>query len=196
LTNAYKLMGTLPYMSPEQAFAERAAFDHRSDVYSLGATLYELLTLRKLIVAQDPPGILRAIADEQPISPRKLNKAIPRDLENIVLMATQKDPLDRYATAEHFAEDLERFLSGQQALAEQVGLVARGRRWLRRPSRIALVIIFAMNIIAAILLAVWGFQLAKREADLDLRESSRANTRSQFQAEDFGDAAFIATARA
>ncbi len=174
LTNAYKLMGTLPYMSPEQAFAARASFDHRSDIYSLGATLYELLTLRKLVDAPDPAGILKMLADDDPPHPRKLNKAIPRDLEYIVLKATEKDPLDRYATAEEFAKDLERFLDGKDALAGPVGLMARGRRLLRRPARSWPMVALAVCVLALVILSLWSYQLSQRDQNLRATLQSRA----------------------
>src|SRR5205823_2749377 len=78
-------LGTLRYMSPEQALAKRVVIDGRTDIYSLGVTLYELLTLRPAIDGQDRQEILRKVAQEEPVPPRRLNPAVPRDLETIVL---------------------------------------------------------------------------------------------------------------
>src|SRR5262245_57768471 len=104
------LMGTLRYMSPEQGLARHGLVDHRTDVYSLGATLYELLTGRPAVEGQDRQEILKRITDEEPRPPRSHNRAIPVDLETIVLKALTKEPAERYATAKDLAEDLRRFL--------------------------------------------------------------------------------------
>src|SRR5881394_2360186 len=93
------LVGTLRYMSPEQALAQRVGTDHRTDLYSLGATLYELLTLEPAFDGPDSQGLLRQIALEEPRPPRRLNRAVPAELETIVLKAMAKGPEERYATA-------------------------------------------------------------------------------------------------
>src|SRR5205823_7117181 len=110
LTMSGDLVGTLRYMSPEQALARRVETDHRTDVYSLGATLYELLTLEPVFNGRDRQELLRQIAFEAPKPPRRLNRAIPAELETIVLKALEKNPTDRYATAQELADDLERYL--------------------------------------------------------------------------------------
>src|SRR5207245_9443954 len=83
-------VGTLRYMSPEQALAKRVVIDHRTDVYSLGVTLYELLTLRPAFPGRDRQELLRQVAFEEPKRPRRVNKAIPAELETIVLKAMEK----------------------------------------------------------------------------------------------------------
>src|SRR5437763_15676049 len=87
LTATGDLLGTLRYMSPEQALAQPVGVDHRTDVYSLGATLYELLTLEPAFPGRDRQEILRQIALEEPRPPRRLNARIPAELETIVLKA-------------------------------------------------------------------------------------------------------------
>jgi serine/threonine protein kinase len=104
LTLTGDLVGTLRYMSPEQARAKRVVIDHRTDVYSLGATLYELLTLHPVFAGGDRQELLRQIAFEEPVNPRRLEKAIPAELETIVLKALEKNPADRYATAKDLAD--------------------------------------------------------------------------------------------
>ena len=84
--------------------------DHRSDIYSLGVTLYELLTLQPAYTGDDRQELLRQIAFEEPRKPRQINARIPQDLETIVLKAIEKNPADRYATAQELADDLRRFL--------------------------------------------------------------------------------------
>ena len=119
LTITGDLVGTLRYMSPEQALAKRMVIDHRTDIYSLGATLYELVTLRPAIDGQDRQEVLRKIAQDEPTPPRRLNPAIPRELETILLKAMNKEPESRYATAQELADDLERFLEDKPIEAKR-----------------------------------------------------------------------------
>jgi tetratricopeptide (TPR) repeat protein len=126
------LVGTLRYMSPEQALGKRALVDQRTDIYSLGVTLFELLTLEPAFPGTDREELLRQIAFEEPRRPRRLNQAIPVDLETIVLKATAKNPEERYATAQELADDLERFLIDQPIRARRATRAQRVRKWARR----------------------------------------------------------------
>ena len=137
LTRTGDLLGTLRYMSPEQAMARRVVVDHRTDIYSLGATLYELLTARPAFDGHDRQELLRRIADEDPTPPRQLDPAIPRDLETIVLKAMAKEPEGRYATAQELADDLRRFLADEPIRARRPGPAERLAKWARR-HRVAL----------------------------------------------------------
>ncbi len=110
LTHTGDMVGTLRYMSPEQALARRDVVDQRTDIYSLGITLYEQLTLQHAFDGRDHQELLRQIALDEPTLPRRLNPAIPRDLETIVLKAMAKEPSHRYTTAQELAADLRRFL--------------------------------------------------------------------------------------
>jgi serine/threonine protein kinase/tetratricopeptide (TPR) repeat protein len=132
LTRTGDLVGTLRYMSPEQTEGKHAALDHRTDVYSLGATLYELLTLRPAFDGRTRQEVLRQILGEEPRPPRRLNPAIPADLETVVLKALEKAPGDRYATAGELAEDLRRFLADEPVRACRPTLAQRLQRWGRR----------------------------------------------------------------
>jgi serine/threonine protein kinase/tetratricopeptide (TPR) repeat protein len=132
LTLTGDLVGTLRYMSPEQALARRGMVDHRTDIYSLGVTLYELLTLEPVFSGRDREELLRQIAFEEPRRPRRLNRAIPAELETIVLKALEKNLADRYATAQELADDLERFLKDEPIRARRSTLVLRARKWARR----------------------------------------------------------------
>src|SRR5262249_38286653 len=96
MTMTGDLVGTLRYMSPEQALAKRVVVDHRTDVYSLGATLYELLTLAPVFGGTDRQELLRQIAFEEPRPLRRLKRTIPAELETIVLKALEKNPAERY----------------------------------------------------------------------------------------------------
>jgi serine/threonine protein kinase len=131
LTMTGDLLGTLRYMSPEQAGGQRAV-DHRVDVYSLGATLYELLTLRPLFDGGDRQTLLRQILHDEPRPPRAVEKSVPPELETIVLKALAKAPAERYGTAQELADDLSRFLQDQPIRARRPTLPQRARKWARR----------------------------------------------------------------
>ncbi|MHC4175857.1 MAG: serine/threonine-protein kinase [Planctomycetota bacterium] len=132
MTMTGDILGTLRYMSPEQALAKRVVVDHRTDVYSLGVTLYELLTLRPAFAGDDRQELLRQIAFEEPAAPRRLNRSIPGDLETILLKAMAKNPAERYATAGDLADDLRRFLEDRPIVARRPSLVQRTAKWSRR----------------------------------------------------------------
>jgi serine/threonine protein kinase/Flp pilus assembly protein TadD len=132
LTHTGDVVGTLRYMSPEQALARRGVVDQRTDVYALGATLYELLTLQPAFDGRDHQELLRQIALSEPVRPRRLNPAVPRDLETIVLKAMAKDPSTRYTTAADLAADLRRFLDDRPILARRPNPVELSLRWALR----------------------------------------------------------------
>ena len=125
LTHTGDRIGTLRYMSPEQAYARGGVVDQRTDIYALGVTLYELLTLQPAFDGRDHQELLRQIALDEPISPRRLNPAVPRDLETIVLKAMAKDPSSRYAMARELAADLRRFMDDLPILARRPGVLER-----------------------------------------------------------------------
>ncbi len=132
LTLTGDIMGTLRYMSPEQALARRTVIDARTDIYSLGVTLYELLTLRNAFDGKDRAEILRKIAQDEPTPLRALNPSVPVDLETIVTKAISKAPADRYSTANDFAEDLRRFLDSRPIVARRPSLLDRATKWAVR----------------------------------------------------------------
>jgi tetratricopeptide (TPR) repeat protein len=160
LTMTGDLVGTLRYMSPEQALAKRVVVDHRTDVYSLGATLYELLTLEPAFGGNDRQELLRQIAFEEPKAPRRLNRTVPAELETIVLKAMEKNPAERYATAKELADDLRRFLDDKPIRARRPSLLQQARRWSRRHQSV----VWSMALIALILAASLGWILGDRHA--------------------------------
>jgi eukaryotic-like serine/threonine-protein kinase len=159
LTLSGDLVGTLRYMSPEQALAKRAVIDHRTDVYSLGATLYELLTLRPVFTGADRQELLRQVAFEEPVAPRRLRPSVPRELETVVLKALEKSPADRYATAQELGDDLRNFLEDRPIRARRPGLARRAVKWSRRhrPLVAAAVVslLLALVMLAASNVVVW-----------------------------------------
>jgi serine/threonine protein kinase len=132
LTVTGDVVGTLRYMSPEQALARRGMLDQRTDVYSLGATLYELLTLQPVVAGRDREELLRQIARQEPVPPRRVNGAVPVELETVVLKALEKNPGDRYGTAQDLAADLRRWLDDRPIEARRPSLPQRLSKWCRR----------------------------------------------------------------
>ena len=153
LTLSGDLLGTLRYMSPEQALARRAAVDQRTDVYSLGAVLYECLTLGPAFPGRDREELLRQIALEEPPRLRRRNAAVPLELETIVGRAMEKEPEDRYATAQELADDLRRFLDDRPIRARPPSWWHRARKCARR-HRAAVRIAGACGLLMAVGLAL------------------------------------------
>ena len=137
LTKTGQTLGTPGYMPPEQAKGWRELIGPRSDVYSLGAILYDLLTGRPPFRGASPVDTLRLLIDSEPISPRLLNRTIPRDLETICLKCLEKDFAKRYASADELAQDLRSFRNGEPIHARPIGAVARSWRWCRRKPALA-----------------------------------------------------------
>jgi serine/threonine protein kinase len=175
LTHTGDVVGTLRYTSPEQAQARGGVVDQRTDIYALGATLYELLTLQPAFDGRDHQQLLRQIALDEPISPRRLNPAVPRDLETIVLKAMAKDPSRRYGSAQELAVDLRRFMDDQPIMARRPGVLERTVRWARRHKEVvataAGIFVVALALSTA---AVWA---QARKTEIQARETERANQR-------------------
>jgi tetratricopeptide (TPR) repeat protein len=129
LTNSGDVVGTLNYLAPE---CFHGKVDARSDVYSLGLTLYELLTQEPPFAESNPALLIRQVSERTPPPPRKLNPAIPRDLETIVLKAISREPEHRYPKAADLAEDLKRFLDDRPIRARRANAAERCWRWCRR----------------------------------------------------------------
>jgi serine/threonine protein kinase len=170
-------MGTPSYMAPEQAEGKGAAVGRQTDVYGLGAILYELLTGRPPFRTDSPLQTLKQVAEADPARPRLLNPAVPRDLETVCLKSLQKEPSHRYATALALADDLQRFVNGQPVRARRIGPLGRGWRWCRRnPGLASLAAVLILAVIGGLSGIVYQWRLtemARRDAvasDEDARQ--------------------------
>jgi serine/threonine protein kinase len=163
LTMTGDVLGTLRYMSPEQALAKHGLVDHRTDVYSLGVTLYELLTLEPAFGGADRQELLRQVAFDEPWSPRQANKAIPVELGTVVLKAMEKNPPERYATAREFGDDLRRFLRHEPIRAKRPNVMQKARKWAQRYTS-AVVATALVLVLALAGLAVGTYLLWQEEA--------------------------------
>jgi WD40 repeat protein/serine/threonine protein kinase len=172
LTLTGDIVGTLRYMSPEQALAQRVDVDQRTDLYSLGATLYELLTLEPTFAGNDRRELLRQIAFEEPRRPRQINKTIPVELETIVLKALEKNPAERYATAKEMADDLERFLKDEPIRARRPTLILRARKWARRHRHVVASALVATAAVVAIAIAALAISLGNISAALTAKSAA------------------------
>jgi hypothetical protein len=167
LTMTGDLIGTLRYMSPEQVLAKRVVIDHRTDIYSLGATLYELLTLEPPFSGKDRSELLRQITFEEPRPPRRINKLVPQELETIVQKAMEKNAADRYAIAADLAEDLRRYLLHEPIRARKPTWRQRASKWFRRhPAVMRSAMAMLLLVSAAALLSTWLIWQEKKQTNL------------------------------
>jgi eukaryotic-like serine/threonine-protein kinase len=150
LTATGEILGTFRYMAPERF---RGEGDARADIYALGLTLYELLTLRRAFDTGDRLKLIERIKTEEPARPRSLDARIPRDLETIVLKAIEKDPKQRYASTEAMAEDLRRFLDDEPIQARRASAVERSARWARHHPGSAVLAALLFSVLVATTLA-------------------------------------------
>jgi serine/threonine protein kinase/tetratricopeptide (TPR) repeat protein len=167
MTMTGDLLGTLRYMSPEQALAKRVVVDHRSDIYSLGVTLYELLTLQPAFTGDDRQELLRQIAFEEPRRLRLINPNIPQDLETVILKSIEKNPADRYATGQNLGDDLRRFLLDQPIKAKPLNLFGAARKWSRRhrgllAATVVLLVLLTTGSLIGTTLLIWERQRTKQ----------------------------------
>ncbi len=147
MTQSGVMLGTPRYMSPEQAESTRRTVDQRSDIYSLGATLYELLTCRPVFEGKTPQEVLSQIVTREPVAPRRLNPDIPADLAIIVMKAMAKRPDDRYQSARDLADDLEHWRKMEPINARPIGPFGRTIRWCRRNPRVSAITAAAIAVI-------------------------------------------------
>eukprot|EP00913_Durusdinium_trenchii_P013373 g12554.t1 len=175
MTVAGQVMGTPSYMPPEQARGQPDLVGPGSDVYSLGASLYFLLTGRPPFQSATHAETIRQVIDTEALSPRLLNPAIPRDLETMCLKCLEKEPAQRYESARQLADELERFLDGRPILARPIGRAARFWRWCVRNPALSIVsgLTFFTLIVASVVSTLFAFRAIEGEERAS-QESTRA----------------------
>jgi serine/threonine protein kinase len=185
-TQSGAIVGTAEYMSPEQAAGQTKVIGPPADIYSLGAILYELLTGRPPFKGTTLVDTVQQVIHDEPVSPRRLQPKVPRDLETICLKCLHKEPNRRYATALDLAEDLRRFQDGKPIQARATGTWERGVKWAkRRPAAGALVAVSTLSVL------ILGIVLVR--SNKALREAAVEANQQRARAEEyFRDAAKIA----
>jgi serine/threonine protein kinase len=184
LTGTGAIMGTPPYMAPEQAAGKAKDVGPAADIYALGAVLYDCLTGRPPFLGETPMDTLCQVLSQDPVSPRRLQPTVPVDLETVCLKCLYKEPGRRYASALDLAEDLRRFQADEPVRARPVGRVERGWRWCRRNPAVAglLGAVAAALLVGtgvAIGLAVWA--LGERDrAEREKGEKDQQLTRAEW----------------
>lgn len=168
LSQTGDLVGTLRYMAPER-FQGQA--DARSDIYSLGLTLYELLTLWPAYDDPSPSALIQKISTSSPLRPRKLNPGIPRDLETIVMKAAAREAGHRYRSAEELADDLQRFLEDRPILARRASMIERLWRWSRRNRAIACLTGVALSLLILVAVVASIGYVQTRIANREVRDA-------------------------
>lgn len=154
VTRRGDFLGTIRYMSPEQLLAQRARVDHRSDIWSLGVSLYEAVTLELPFSGDSEEAYISAVSTKEPLPARARSRTTPRDLETILMKCLARDPERRYASAEDLKDDLRRYLEGRPIRARRPGLIYRGVRLAGR-NRAALAVLASAAAVIALLLLLW-----------------------------------------
>ena len=162
VTQTLDVLGTPSYMAPEQAVGNNAAVSSATDVYGLGAVLYQLITGQPPFAGGTTYETIKLLLDSEPRPPRLVNPKIDRDLSTICLKCLEKDPKRRYASALTLAEDLERWLKHEPIAARRVGLLVRGRKWVRRNPSIAVMAAMLLALAVPLGVMVWKSELIRQ----------------------------------
>src|SRR5216117_3371882 len=150
ITNSFDVLGTPSYMAPEQALGENAAVSSATDVYGLGAVLYQLLTSHPPFAGGTTYETIKLLLDTEPRQPRLWNRKIDRELSTICLKCLEKDPKRRYSSALALAEDLEHWLKHEPIRARRIGVFTRGKKWVWRNPTTAVLIASLVALVAAV----------------------------------------------
>src|SRR5437867_4326003 len=162
VTRTLEILGTPSYMAPEQAEGENEAVSSATDVYGIGAVLYQLLTGQPPFAGGTTYETIKLLLDSEPRPPRLLNRKIDRDLSTICLKCLEKDPKRRYSSALALAEDLERWLKHEPISARHTGIFLRGRKWVRRNPTTAGLMASLIALAAAVGVMIWKSELVRR----------------------------------
>ena len=162
VTRTLEVLGTPSYMSPEQAAGNNAKLTSTTDVYGLGAVLYQLLTGHPPFAGGTTYETIKLLLETEPRPPRLWNPKVDRDLSTICLKCLEKDPQRRYSSALALAEDLERWLRHEPIQARRTGVFGRGKKWLQRNPTAAGIIVLSLALIAALGVIVWKTDLFRR----------------------------------
>jgi serine/threonine protein kinase len=162
VTRTMEVLGTPSYMAPEQAVGNNAAISNATDVYGLGAVLYQLLTSHPPFAGGTTYETIKLLLDTEPRQPRLWNSKIDRDLSTICLKCLEKNPERRYSSALALAEDLERWLRHEPILARRTGPFARGKKWVRRNPTSALLVASLVALAAAASWIIWKSEFIER----------------------------------
>jgi len=177
------LVGTLRYISPEQAMAKRVRVDHRTDIYSLGATMYELLCLTPAFPGTDEKEILGAVISRDPTSPRKIDRYVPHALETVCMKCLEKNPGARYQTAKALADDLRRFLHDVPILATPPSFAERIWKFIKRQRTMVIGVVAVMlgMLLIGTLWTLRSTRVQKTDSDIRAIVESAANAVSEVQ---------------
>jgi WD40 repeat protein/serine/threonine protein kinase len=181
LTLTGQLVGTPKYLSPEQAAGKHAALGPASDVYSIGALMYELLTGRPPFLANSLQETLLRIQNNEPVSPHALNPGLHRDLETICLKCLRKEPEHRYGSAQALAEDLERWLRHEPILARPIGTIERLTKWTRRNPRMAMLVLVSSLAVVAFFVGQTISSLRLSRANIKVQAANASLTQSLYE---------------
>src|SRR6266568_1627400 len=187
ITRTREALGTPSYMAPEQAAGEYTKLSNASDVYGLGAVLYQLLTDHPPFAGGTTYETIKLLLDTEPRQPRLLNPKIDRDLNIICLKCLEKDPQRRYPSALAFAEDLEHWLKHEPIQARHTGVVGRGKKWLQRNPTVAAVIALSLALMTSLGVIVWKSDLFGRPAAVGIAVLPFDNLSSDREDASFAD---------
>jgi TolB-like protein/Flp pilus assembly protein TadD/predicted Ser/Thr protein kinase len=164
VTRTLEVLGTPSYMAPEQGAGNNTKLTNATDVYGLGAVLYQLLTGHPPFAGGTTYETIKLLLETEPRAPRLWNSKVERDLSTICLKCLEKDPQRRYSSALALAEDLERWLRHEPIRARRTGVLARGTKWLQRNPTLAAVVTLSLALIAAVCVIVWKSEMFRRPA--------------------------------